>query len=164
MYGLVSVWAGRSVRICALVGALASPRRPVRRALLHHQDRRGPALTDHFGLPEVVGVDGIEPTHEAALRIALLRLVVQHHDDLAGDVDAREVVVLILGRGDAIAGEHQRRVHRDVGAALAAHREVGAKRVIAVRCPAAGWAERRAPAGTMCSRSMCASTIGKFWK
>ncbi len=45
------------------------PRRPMRRALLHHEDRRRPLLPDHFGLPEVVGVNGIEPAHEAASRI-----------------------------------------------------------------------------------------------
>ena len=113
-------------------------RRPMRRRLLHHQNGHRTPLANDFRLPPVVGVHGVEPAHEAALRIALLRFVIQHHHDLAGDVDAGEVVVLVLGCGDAIAGEHQRRVDRDVGIALARHREVGAERVVAARGAATG--------------------------
>jgi len=103
MYGLVQRVGGTVGRICALVGALA--RRGGRCVVASCTIRiaAAPFQTDDLGLPEVIGVDGVEPAHETALRIALLRLVIQHHHDLAGDVHAGEVVVLILGCGNAVS-------------------------------------------------------------
>ena len=104
----------------------------MRDALLHHQHRAGAVGARYLGLPPVVGVHRVPRALEAARRIGLLRLVRQHHDHFAGDVDAFEVVVVVLGRRDAIAGKDERRRDGHVDVALARQREVGSLRVIAV--------------------------------
>lgn len=51
----------------------------------------------YLGLPPVERVDSVVPAHEAALCVVFLRLVREHHHDLAANVHALEVVVGILG-------------------------------------------------------------------
>jgi hypothetical protein len=79
----------------------------MRGPLVDHHDANRPSLSDHLRFPPVVGVNGVEPSEEAALGIALLRLVGKDHHHLAGDVDPCEVVVVVLGGRDSIAGEDE---------------------------------------------------------
>ncbi len=55
---------------------------------------------------EDLRVRGVDLAVEHALVVELLRFVAQQQNDLAFDVEARVVVVIVLGRGDAEAGEH----------------------------------------------------------
>ena len=63
----------------------------------------------HLGvrrLAEELRVLGVNLAREDALLVEFLRLVPQHEHDLALDVDAGVIVVVVLGGGDAVAGEH----------------------------------------------------------
>lgn len=148
--GLVSVCDGRSVSNLRVGRAARLAWRSVALRLLHHQDANGAALADDLWLPPVVGVHRVERAHESALGVALLRLVVQHHHNLAGDVDASKVIVLILGRRDAVTGKDERRNHSHVHVTLASQGEIGAQRVVARRSAAA--ARRGAEARTQVRR------------
>ena len=99
--------------------------RPVRRLFLDDQDAGGAVLANHFGLPPVERVNRIVFALEAAVGVVLLRFVRQDNHHLAPDVDALEVVVVVFGSGDAVAGEDERGGDFRVDTALPGQREVG---------------------------------------
>jgi hypothetical protein len=65
-------------------------------------------------LRNVVEVTGVALAVEDGLQVVLLRLVIEDGDDLALGVDAGVVVVIELGSGDAVTGEHDRAGDRDL--------------------------------------------------
>ena len=82
------------------------------------RDRRSAAALRLERLADGPAALGRHDSGEPALRIEFPRLVVEHEDDLAGDVRAAVVVVIEVGRRDPEAGEH----HRAGGASAPAER------------------------------------------
>ena len=77
----------------------------MRADIVDQQDRLGAVNFGVGGLAEDLRVGGINLAVEDALVVELLRLVTQKDHDLVFDVQARVVVVIVFGRGDAEARE-----------------------------------------------------------
>ncbi len=106
------------------VGVGVLHRRPAvrrRRGLVHDQQAGGALARGFLVLVGPAAVVGHGLAAEVALAGFEVGVVDQHHRDLALQVDALEVVPVALGRLDAVADEHQRRVV-DVDVLVAVHR------------------------------------------
>ena len=81
-----------------------------RRGFMHHQHAECALARAFFVLVGPAAVVGHALAIEGALAGLEIRVVDQHHGDLALEVDTLEVVPVALRRLDAVADEHQRRV------------------------------------------------------
>ena len=84
------------VRIAAVVGAVR-----------HQQHAHSTVAFGVDRLAPELRVPGEELAHEHALLVVFLRLVAQHHHDLVFHIQARVVVVVVLGRRDPVTRKHQ---------------------------------------------------------
>ncbi len=92
---------GGSAELLQIVGVVG-----MRRNVVYHEHRFGAMQLGVHGLAEDLRMCRVNFAFEDALFVELLRLVAEHHDDLAFDVQARVVVVIVFRRGDAEAREH----------------------------------------------------------
>ena len=77
----------------------------MRADVVDHQHRLGAMNFGVGRFAEDLGVGGVDLAFEHAFVVELLRLVAQQQHDFALHIQARVIVVIVFGRGDAEARE-----------------------------------------------------------